>query len=219
MDLSALSAITQSNEPASQTKKKNTLTQEDFFNLFIAQMKYQNPLEPMDNYQMATQMAQFGSLESLNQMTLSLQNIAAYQASMNSLQAMGLIGRRVEANGNILTKENGTVSEGAYQLSKPGKVTIRIYNAQGALVKTMEEGVKDATKQTVVWNGMGQEGTELPDGTFTFQISAVDNQGRSIPVQSYRTGMITGVYFENGAVYLKLGSEKVSPSEILSVLI
>jgi flagellar hook assembly protein FlgD len=51
MDLSTLSAITQSNESTSQTKKQGTLTQEDFFNLFVAQLKYQNPLEPMDNYQ------------------------------------------------------------------------------------------------------------------------------------------------------------------------
>jgi len=93
MNLSALSAINQSNESTSQTKK-NTLTQEDFFNLFIAQMKYQNPLEPMDNYQMATQMAQFGSLESLNQMTGYLENMAAIQASMGSLQASGLIGKK-----------------------------------------------------------------------------------------------------------------------------
>ncbi len=217
MDLSTLSAITQANASTSQTKKQGTLTQEDFFNLFVAQLKYQNPLEPMDNYQMATQMAQLGSMESLNQMNLSLQNMAANQASTSSLQASGLIGKKVEATGYVLSKENGTVSAGGYQLSKPGKVTIRIYNAQGTLVRTLEEGVKDTSKQKVVWDGKSQEGEKLPDGRFAFKISATDENGQSIAASSSMVGTVTGISFENGVTYLMLGSEKISLSDIMAI--
>lgn len=217
MDLSTLSAITQSNESTSQTKKQGTLTQEDFFNLFVAQLKYQNPLEPMDNYQMATQMAQLGSMESLNNMNLSLQNMAANQVSMSSLQASELIGRKVEATGNVLSKENGAVSEGTYQLSKPGKVTVRIYNAEGTLLRTLEEGVKDTSKQKVVWDGKSQEGEKLPDGTFPFKISATDENGQSISVSSSMVGIVTGISFENGVTYLKLGSQKITLSNITAI--
>jgi flagellar basal-body rod modification protein FlgD len=217
MDLSTLSAITQSNESTSQAKNKNTLTQEDFFNLFVAQLKYQNPLEPMDNYQMATQMAQLGSLESLNKVNLSLQNMAANQASTSSLQASGLIGKKVEATGYVLSKESGTVSAGSYQLSKPGKVTVRIYDAQGTLVRTLEEGVKDTSKQKVVWDGKNQKGEKLPDGTFPFKISATDENGQSISVSSSMVGTVTAISFENGVTYLKLGSQKITLSDITAI--
>jgi flagellar basal-body rod modification protein FlgD len=217
MDLSALSAITKSNESTSQAKNKNTLTQEDFFNLFVAQLKYQNPLEPMDNYQMATQMAQLGSLESLNKVNLSLQNMAASQASTSSLQASELIGKKVEATGYVLSKESGTVSAGSYQLSKPGRVTVRIYDAQGTLVRTLEEGVKDTSKQKVVWDGKNQKGEKLPDGRFAFKISATDENGQSISASSSMVGTVTGISFENGVTYLMLGSEKISLSDIMAI--
>jgi flagellar basal-body rod modification protein FlgD len=217
MDLSALSAVMQSNQSTSQAKKKNTLNQEDFFNLFIAQMKYQNPLEPMDNYQMATQMAQFGSLESLNQMTGYLQNMATIQASMGSLQASGLIGKKVEAVGNVLSKENGAISEATYQLSKPGKVTIGIYDAQGSLVRTLEEGVKDTSSQKVVWDGRSQNGETLPDGAYTFRISVRDENGQSVSVSSSIVGTVTGISFESGITYVRLGSVKISLSDITAI--
>lgn len=217
MDLSALSAVMQSNQSTSQAKQKNTLNQEDFFNLFIAQMKYQNPLEPMDNYQMATQMAQFGSLESLNQMTAYLQNMAAIQASMGSLQASGLIGKKVEAVGNVLSKENGAISEATYQLSKPGNVTIRIYNAEGTLVRTLEEGVKNRSSQKVVWDGKNQNGETLPDGAYTFRISARDENGQSVSVRSSIVGTVTGISFESGITYVRLGSVKISLSDIAAI--
>ncbi|MGQ9646405.1 MAG: flagellar hook assembly protein FlgD [Thermodesulfobacteriota bacterium] len=216
MELSALSAITPSNEAMSQTKK-NSLTQDDFLNLFVAQLKFQNPLEPLDNYQMATHLAQLGNLDSLKQMTEYLQYLAAVQASMGSLQASGLIGKKVEAAGNVLSIENGTVSEGSYQLSKPAKVTIHILDAQGSLVRTLDQGLKDTAPQKVVWNGKNQEGKKLPDGTYLFKISAKDGDGQSVSVHSKIAGMVTGISFENDITYLMLGSKKITLSDVTTI--
>ncbi|MBM4339141.1 MAG: T9SS type A sorting domain-containing protein [Deltaproteobacteria bacterium] len=215
---SALSTVTDASSQAAQKeKKKNTLTQEDFLNLFVTQMRYQNPLEPIDNNQMATQMVQFGSLEALNSMNKILGNIADYQASMNNLQGVGLIGKKVEAVGNGLSIENGKVSEGYYQLSKSGKATIQIYDAQGRLVRTIEAGSKDGSKQKLVWDGKNQQGVTQPNGVYFFQVTALDEKGQSIPVTSSLIDTVKSVSFENGIVYLNLGSRRITLSDILSI--
>jgi flagellar basal-body rod modification protein FlgD len=217
MSISPLSSAVDQNQSISQTSKKNALTQQDFLNLFVTQMRYQNPLDPIDNNQMATQMAQFGSLDALNNMNTTLGNIANYQASMNSLQGIALLGKKVEAKGNSLSIEKGNVSEGYYQLSSPGKVTIQICDAQGRLVRTIDDGLKDGSKQKVVWDGKNQQGATLPDGTYQFQVSAVDEKGQSVSVSSYFTATVTGISFENGVAYLNCGQKKITLSDIISV--
>ena len=135
-------------------------------------MRYQNPLEPMDNYQMASQMGQMSSVESLKKVSESLDQLVASQTSGNNFQASALIGKKVEYQGNTLTPNQGTTSEAYYQLASPGKGLIQVYNAAGDLVWQSGTGSKDTTKQKFEWNGRNQNGIPLPDGTYSFQVVA-----------------------------------------------
>lgn len=218
MSIPSISPTADSNPSASTGKRKTGLNQEDFLNLFITQLRNQNPLQPMDNFQMAGQMAQFSSLESLNRIRSSLELMGAYQSSMNSLQAAGLLGKRVEIDGRSLSINGGKVSEGYYQLSKPGKVTTRIYDEKGQLVRTLEEGMKDGSRQTLTWNGKSEGGVTLPDGNYSFHVTAVDDKGQAIPVAFSRIETVTGIHFENGVIYLELGSERVTLRDVKAIL-
>jgi flagellar basal-body rod modification protein FlgD len=219
MSISSLSSATDSSvQTLNQNKGKQSLTQEDFLNLFITQIRFQNPLEPMDNHQMATQLAQFNSVEALHNMTEILENMLAYQTSMNNLQVAGLIGKKIEAAGNLLSIVEGKVSEGSYQLSQSGKVTVQIYDANGSLVRTIEEGTKDTSKQTLVWDGKNQQGVSQPDGMYTFLVSAVDEKGQSVSVDTHFIDTVDGISFENGVIYLNCGSKKITISNIIGIL-
>ncbi len=211
---SALSAT--QNQAASAPKK--TLSQEDFLKLFTTQMQFQNPLEPLDNYQMATQMSQFSSVESLNSINQSLTSLLSNQTSANNLQAVGMIGKKVEARGSGLSLAQGEISEGSYQLSQPGNVAIQIFDAGGKLVRTIQAGPKDTSKQKIGWDGKNQDGATLPDGNYTFQVIAADAKKQPIPATTYRTGTVNGVAFENGAAYLNVGSEKINFADLTAIL-
>jgi len=217
MTISSISSSGQS-QSIQQTGSRDTLTQEDFLNLLITQMRNQNPLEPMDNNQMAAQMAQFASLDALNNMQKSLEDLTTYQASLGNLQTASLIGKKVEVEGGRLFIDKGTVSESNYQLSKPGKVSIQIYDSTGYLVRSIEEGIKGITPQKLVWDGKNQQGIAVPDGTYRFRVSAVDEKGQPITSISRTIATITGISFENGITYLKLGSEKITLGEIRAIL-
>ncbi|MBM4333054.1 MAG: hypothetical protein FJ117_17870 [Deltaproteobacteria bacterium] len=216
-NLSSLQSAANPNQALLQTKRKSTLNQEDFINLFVTQLKFQNPLEPLDNFQMATQMAQMNSVQSLNNINESLNNMAANQASVSSLQAAGLIGKKVEVSGDRLIVDGGKISEGVYQLSKPGKVAIQIYDANGKLIRVIEEGTKDAAKHKLAWDGKNQNGAQMPDGTYGFKVLGLNENGQLISVNSSVIGTVTGISFENGATYLNIGAEKIKFSDISAI--
>ena len=119
MSVASVASTSTSGSQATAGTKKNTLTQDDFLKLFTTQMRYQNPLEPLDNFQMATQLAQFNTVDSLTRMNETLTQLMAAQNSMSNVQAAGLIGKKVMAQGNRLAIQQGAVSEGMYQLTRP----------------------------------------------------------------------------------------------------
>ena len=218
MNISSVTSAATTNSQGTTGAKKNALTQDDFLKLFTTQLKYQNPLEPMDNFQMATQLAQFNSVDALTRMNETMTQLAANQNSMNNLQMAGLIGKKVKTQGNNLAIQQGAVGEGMYQLAKPGKVAVQILNAQGGLVRLIDAGAKDATLQKVEWDGKNQAGATLPDGVYTFKVLAVDAQGQSVSVATHQIGTVNGVSLDNGSVALQVSGGKVQFSDILSIL-
>ncbi len=217
MSVSPVGTSSNSNSLGVERAKKNTLTQEDFLKLFTTQLKFQNPLEPLDNFQMATQMAQFNTVDALMKMNETLTQLAANQNSMNHLQAADLIGKKVETQGNRLSLQQGVVSEGMYQLTRPGKVIIQIFNTQGNLVRQIDAGFKDISRQKIGWDGRDQGGQSLPDGFYTFRVLAADSQGQSVPFTPYQVGQVEGVSLENGSILIQVNGARVSLSEILTI--
>ena len=218
--VSSTSSATTQNAQVTTAQRKTTLTQEDFLNLFTKQLQYQDPLAPMDSYQMATQMAQFQTVQALNDMTKSIRNLEADQAAASRLQTAWLIGKKVEAKGNSLfiDQDKKVVSEGSYQLAKPGKVYLQIFDANGNLVRLIDEGVKDTSKQKFIWDGKNQQGAQLPAGNYTFSVTAMDEKDQPIQATTSKMGSVTGISIENGVTYLNLGPDKIVLNEVIAIL-
>jgi len=218
MTTSAINAATATGASTNTTSKKGALDQADFLKIFVTQLKFQDPLEPLDNYQMASQMAQFSMVQSLNDMSASMKSMESSQGTVNNLQAATLVGKKVEVKGSALSLSQGTASEGSYQLDKPGKVTIKILDEKGSLVRVIESQVTDTQKHQFLWDGKNDQGTALPNGQYRFQVSAVDAQGAAIGVNTTMVGKVDGVTLDQGKAYLQIGSNKVLLSEIIAIL-
>lgn len=89
---------------------QKTLGQDDFLKLFVTQMKYQNPLNPMDSTQFTAQLAQFSSLEQLTNISGQLKDLTVYQNSLNNTLTTSFIGRKVTFTGAGQTASEGTVT-------------------------------------------------------------------------------------------------------------
>ena len=213
--VSATSAATTQNAQATSTSRNTTLTEQDFLQLFIKQLQYQDPLNPMDSSQMLTQMAQLNTVQAMNDMTQSIKNMEA----ANSLQAASLIGKKVETQGNSLSIDGqGNVSGGSYQLANAGHAYIQISDANGNVVRVIDGGVVNTSKQTFTWDGKDQQGSQVSAGTYTFSVWATDANNQSIQVTTSRIATVTGVSFENGVTYLNLGSDRMTITAIISIM-
>jgi len=217
MGLSGAATVSNSKATISPSPTKKTLTQEDFINILVTQMKYQNPLEPLNNEQMAMQIAQMSSVNALQQMEQTMKNMAGKYDLLANMQAASLVGKKVEVPGSKIALLPNQRAEGFYQLPQDAKITIQIYDSLGNLVRIIEEGRKEMGKHKFSWDGQNNKGERVPEGTYTFVISAVDQKGNVVTVSTSLIGEIKEIAYENGAVYFGIGGQKYNLESIRSI--
>ena len=181
------------------TVGKKTLDRDDFMTLFITQMQHQDPLEPMDSTDMASQLAQFSNMEATMKMSDNLEKLLGYQVSQNNLQLLTLIGKEVQGAGNTMGVVAGAVSTTQYTLADAANsCRIEIYDSAGRMADTVELGYVASGIQDFTWDATTPSGTVVPDGQYTYKVVAVNALGQKVDVDYRSTGKVTGVNFDGG---------------------
>ena len=202
----------------SSTEQTEPLGQDVFLNLLIAQLKHQDPLEPMESTQFVTQLAQFSELDEMRELTSGQEDLQSYMASLNNFAAVSLLGKAVEFSGDEVAHQEGTSTEVEFLLpSDAAQVTVYLYNTQGNLVHTMDRGPMAAGNQTAIWNGTDESGQPLPSGTYRFDVVAQDASEGAIPVELMQQGLVREVVFQDGLPMLRVGERWLSLPEIQSI--
>ncbi len=210
--MTGIGAVADSNNNSQNVIQENTIGKDDFFKMLLAQIQNQNPLDPMDGKDFAAQLAQFSSLERLGNINDQLETMNLYQASVNNAQSLNLIGREVTAKGDVL-KVEGEPVDLTYNLSGYAKkVSIKIYDEEGSLVDTLEFGNQKEGRNSVVWDC-----NNVSKGNYTFDVSAIDDNGNNVDVDTMTTGVVTGVTFKNGSSYLSINGQDIAFGDVISV--
>lgn len=195
------------------------LKRADFMKLFITQLQYQDPMEPMNSYEMASQLAQFSNMEATMQMSDNMEKLLAYQTSQNNLQLLSLIDKEVQAFDNRIAVVDSTASATEFTLAEAAHTCIiEIYNAAGQLVRTINQGTASSGLNKLAWDGKNMVGEAVGDGAYSYEINAFNAGGQQIEV-SYRTsGKVTGVEFSSGTATLTIDHHiGLSVSDIITV--
>jgi len=180
-------------------KNKRTLGQDEFMKLFITQLQYQDPLKPMDSYEMASQMAMFSNVEALNNMNTTMDSMLAYQTSQNNIQLLNLLGKEVQAYGNQVAVVEGAAQESEFTLDWGSEQTkVEIYDAGGKLVRSLDLGAKPEGTYGLSWDGKDGAGKQVADGAYSYRVKALDYNGEEVPVAIVTTGKVTGLEFLDG---------------------
>ena len=202
-----------SNEKRSSSSGTEELGMDQFLKLFIAQIQHQDPLSPLDSAEFTAQLAQFTSVEQLYGMNARLADIEkSLNGQSEQRDDLGYIGKTVKADDNTMRVDHGTVQSGSYTIDGKGYVTIDVYDRQGQIVRTFYEGLEDKGEHDVNWDGRDDTGTFVGDGTYTFEITARDENGMYIPSNTYISGEVTGITYQNGQSYLMIGDRIISNS-------
>jgi flagellar basal-body rod modification protein FlgD len=172
----------------------------------------------MDSTEFTVQLTQFSSLEELYNINSTLSDVLAFQHSLQNAAVANLIGKTVTASGNsiYLTADSAEIR---YELlDEASSVKISIIDSTGRVVRTEELNWQSAGEQVYLWDGKDDLGNQLPEGVYTFEVEALDNTDSPVSVLTSTSGVVTGVYFEDGLTYLILdGGRNVYLSEIQSI--
>ena len=151
----------------------SSLGQEEFLKLMTTQLGNQDPLEPMDNGEFLSQMAQFGTVNGINELLTSFEDLAANLQSSQALQASNLIGRRVLVNSDEgYLASNGNISGAVNLESSAQNVAVNIYDAFDSLVGRVELGEQPRGQVAFNWDGTTLAGQTAPRGYYRIEVEA-----------------------------------------------
>ena len=194
-------ALAASNVP----EHKSSLDQDSFLTILVAQLTHQDPLSPMEDTDMTSQLAEFSSLEQLTNINTNIQALGASMEHGDLLNAVSFIGKEVKADGYNISINDGNVSTIYYGFGEPvSGIMMNIYDEDGAIVRTVELGSKKEGTYQYDWDGKDDDGNKLKDGTYGVGILGEDVNGDPVMVQTEISGTVDAVVNEGGAQYLRL---------------
>jgi flagellar basal-body rod modification protein FlgD len=190
-----------------------------FLKLLVAQMNNQDPLNPLDNAQVTSQMAQISTVTGINQLSETVAQMVAQFAQMQSLQAAQLTGRSVIVAGSGATLGAEGEVAAAFELSSAAdSVKVEVRDGNGLLVRELDLGPARAGIQRFTWDGTTDSGARAAAGAYTFHIRATA-AGKEIDATALTVRQVEGVVQEAGTVRLILaGLGPVAFGDIKQIL-
>lgn len=207
----AASAAAAGTSAASSTAALPVSSQNQFLQLLVTQLKNQDPLNPLSNAQMTSQLAQINMVNGIDQLNTTVQGLGTNLDAGQLLQAAGTIGHNVLVPGNQLSLANGQAT-GGVQLSQPvDNLVVTVLNASGQPIHSVDLGSQPAGVVAFSWDGKTDSGTTAPNGTYTFQVNAQQG-GNSVSTTALSAAQVAGVSQDaSGAVTLSLSGQSAVP--------
>jgi flagellar basal-body rod modification protein FlgD len=210
---------------AATSKSKSSLVDfsnnfDSFLTLLTQQLKNQDPLKPMDSTEFTTQLVQFTGVEQSIRQNSNLEQLISLQGDVQAAAAVNYIGKAVSTSGNSVVLANGSAGV-TYSLQNPAdKAQLQITDSSGNVVRTTEVDATSGT-HTFAWDGRGDTGNLLPDGTYSVKFTATTSSGSPVSVLTGRAGVVTNTSVTDGKVILTVhgaaGDTQVPLSDVTSV--
>ncbi|WP_252105775.1 MULTISPECIES: flagellar hook assembly protein FlgD [unclassified Halomonas] len=187
---------------------------DSFMTLLITQLQNQDPMNPMDNSEMTSQLAQINTVSGIEQLNDTLNGITQQMDAGRALQAAGLIDKAVLVPGNNVMVSSDT-ENGSYatpfgiELDKPAEQVVATVTGQsGEVVYTRELGPVKAGVESFSWGGLTNEGVAVPAGAYKVNFRATDAEGELLESRALNYALVQGVSPGNGGsdVRLDLGA-------------
>ncbi len=218
MDLSTISGLPMVEQPDPYAKSSSQEIDRDaFIKMFLAQMKHQDPLNPMDGSEFAAQLAQFTSLEQLYNVNSTLGGLKTLQEEGSRFEALALIGREIVAEGSTVSLGKDRVALGGFQLPGAAESKVTIMDAKGLPVSEIQLGYLEPGLHEFQWDGESASGAAMPEGAYFFKVSAVTRYGEELNAVPHITGKVDRVSLQGGNSTLYVGTTPVDMTSVLDV--
>jgi flagellar basal-body rod modification protein FlgD len=195
----AKSASTQTEASATEA------AQDRFLKLLVTQLKNQDPLNPMDNAQMTSQLAQINTVTGIEKLNSTLTSLSDTFNSGQAMQAAGMVGKNVLVVGSQIALADGQAYGGVNLSSAADNVKLQILDVSGAVVQTQNLGARNAGNFSFAWDGMTDAGTEAPSGAYKFTVEATRGSEK-LAADPLQVGTVSAVVRSKAGFLLDLGA-------------
>jgi flagellar basal-body rod modification protein FlgD len=197
----------------------SALDKDAFFKLMLAQLKNQDPMNPLKNHEMAAQLAQFSSLEQMTNMNKTLDKIEGKNSEPQNFQALNLIGKIVQGDSSRVTRTQFDTMHD-FNFNAPAdlsEATIKVLNAKGESIREYKMNNVQQGANKVSWNGMNEAGEKQIAGDYKFQIEAKDKLGKPVTVKTDFEGKISGLSFSAEGPVLQVGQQSIKMRDVRQI--
>ncbi len=216
--IDTVSSTTTTTSSTTSTKGPAAGSQDYFLKLLVAQMKNQDPLNPLDNAQVTSQMAQLNTVEGINRLATKLDSLLGDTNVAQSLQAAGLVGHTVMASGSTLDLAAGGQAAGGLDLAGAvDHLVVTIKDASGAVIHTSDLGRQDAGLMNFAWDGTNDAGVAAAAGRYTFSVDAKSGAAKVV-ANTLTAGVVSSVMpGTDGAQLLMSGGGSLALSQVKQI--
>jgi len=209
---------TESTAAATNIAGGQSLGKEDFLQLLVAQLQAQNPLDPQKAEDFSAQLAQFSALEQMTNVNANLDQIQKFEQAVNNSSLVNLIGKNIDSPGRQFDFKAGEVKTLNFSLNEDAKqVEVNVLDSAGNKVTTLKLNDLAAGNNQALWNGTDGEGKTVSPGAYTFEVKAQNAKGDEIPAQTFISGKISDVVFEEEGTFAIVNGQKIPVTEISRV--
>lgn len=198
-------------------KSSSAETEDRFLSLLVAQLQNQDPLNPLDNAEITSQMAQLSTVQGIENMNATLESFVASMGASQLSEAASLIGHGVLVPGNTL---NPSLQQNVvgFELSLPAdSVSISILDAAGNEVRSLDLGASAEGVNVAVWDGLASDGTAVPEGTYSFQVDSTMGGETVSNTLLYLNAVSSVSQSSEGVVLNLMDDESVSYGDIKQI--
>ena len=205
------------NGTSNATKSSVDKAQDRFMTLLITQMKNQDPLNPMDNAQVTSQMAQLSTVTGIDKLNSTVESLMSNMQSGQSYQAANMIGHNVLVPGSTVTTKGTGGYFGVDLATGADKLTVTIKDSAGTTIRTMNLGAQEAGSIPFKWDGLADDGTVAKTGNYKFEVAAT-TAGQSVTADVLNYAEVMSVSNSTSGVKLNLSnSDSVSTSDVKEI--
>ncbi len=190
---------------------------EAFLYLLTQQLKYQDPLDPMDTSEYTNQLVQYAQVEQSIQSNEYLETMVAQNVNAMATQAISYMDQTVQALSDYLPLQDGHAKFSYILGSDAASCVVSIKDSKGNFVKTFTGVEPTAGRHELEWDGKDSSGNQLEDGAYVLVVTAVDAAGATVEVQKTVFGKVTGVAYDGETVAVGMGEVAVDMNSILAV--
>lgn len=201
-----------------RTAGNDKLDKDAFFKLMIAQMKNQDPTNPLKSHEMAAQLANFSGLEQMQNMNATLTEMKMAQKPQENYQALNLIGKAVAGDSSKITRGVND-REHEFKFNLPMDVTqanIKVYNADGEVVRSYDLKTLKQGDNKISWNGQNDKGQNQNPGDYRFAIEAKAGD-KKVAVKTDFDGVITGINYTQEGPVLLVGNQSIKMRDVRKI--